>query len=323
MPILLNAGFEAIVGLAPPEAPLLNAWQEAESAVNDMKKHLEDGFGNQTELLEAALMKLKVAHQVTKSPPMLRNFKCSIFSVCLREAAGSDGVIIWNDHSALESPNLFWRVPVIGESSWTARLTGAGLDYRAGSPKSIGCEDGCSAILDTGSSVLGLPAFIVDRLSEAVEALDDECSNMHVLPELAFELGGARLSLPPDSYIADMVGQTPQFLQAEGRQPPDQRRCRLMVVETGSEGSAGPLWVLGMPFFRKYYTTFSLGRNLSDRALFFAPHTQDTCRPQRGPGFPLPKASTPLPQPVRQVTAERIQLSLVAQTAISSSFVRL
>merc|ERR1719181_2460594 len=41
----------------------------------------------------------------------------------------------------------------------------------------------------------------------------------------------------------------------------------------------GPMWLLGMPFFREYYTSFDLGTQTRERKVFIAKADKD-CQPE-------------------------------------------
>jgi len=259
MPILNTAAFEAIVGVGPPDA-----------AVNQ-----------------------------SQMPTMLENMGMTKFSVCLGRAPKSDGYFVWNDTALERHPASFVRVPVQGMQSWTVRLSQAQL-LGAGAnrvPIDVGCTTAdCAGLVDSGTSLLMLPTTTVDRLMEAVNSLNPNCSNLDDLPHLAFKLDGQLFTLPPDSYIAEVVDDTANttknalsekakanlmgFARIRTWQRPGYV-CRLMVMEGNmrSQHGKGQAWILGMPFFRKYYTHFSLNEPGNTRALYMA-QANDDCTPQ-------------------------------------------
>jgi len=129
-----------------------------------------------------------------------------------------------------------------------------------------------------------VPTGIVDKLLIAVQKLHTNCSNIADLPHLEFELDGELFSLPPDAYILQASSSIPSYLtnfvrtrslRSDGF---GRSHCELAVLETYSTGQFGPLWILGVPFFRNFYTTFSVGETKEDRALFLA-HAGPDCYP--------------------------------------------
>jgi len=138
--------------------------------------------------------------------------------------------------------------------------------------------------MDSGTSLLSVPAPIIDKLMLAVQKVHANCSNLADLPHLEFNLGGHTFSLSPDAYIVEVSSTVPNYLQGFVRvrnlhgQDFDTTHCELAVMETQATAQFGPLWILGMPFFRSYYTTFSVGETKSDRALFMSQASKD-CYP--------------------------------------------
>jgi len=283
MPVLHTAAFEAIFGLGPPDTPVMNAWTTAEQASGEVLAYYDQGLQAPDWTMDAAKRALDAANDATQNPPLLRNARCTRFSVCLGARSGADGVLVWNDTLAWRSPELFVRAPVLGNTTWSVELANAGLGFHGVRESGVlACDGGCRALVDSGTSILSAPAPVVEGLKQAFLQLDPSCSNLEVLPDLMFEVQGRLLSLPPDSYVAMVVEDHARFMEdgrgALGfRQPGWQ--CQLLIRETDASSTAGPLWILGMPFFRRYYTTFDLGNGTSGRQLHFAPHPQDACEP--------------------------------------------
>lgn len=294
MPILYGAAFEAIFGLGPPDTPMMNAWEGAEKAVDDVLSYYDQGLAAPAANIATAKRAVEMANDATKSPPPLRSAGCERFSVCMGAKPGADGLLVWDDSAASRQPELFSKVSVLGNHSWSVSLSQAGLGYggtRSGDV--LACAEGCQALVDSGTSILSAPSPVVQGLKAAFQNLYPNCSNMEVLPDLVFQLGDTRLSLPPDSYVAMVVPEHPHFLQeaggaaglsAQGSAPFAHMggqgwQCQMLIRETDVNATAGPLWILGMPFFRRYYTTFDLGTRSDERALHVAPHTQDSCEP--------------------------------------------
>eukprot|EP00416_Gambierdiscus_australes_P024865 CAMPEP_0171073292 /NCGR_PEP_ID=MMETSP0766_2-20121228/11413_1 /TAXON_ID=439317 /ORGANISM="Gambierdiscus australes, Strain CAWD 149" /LENGTH=69 /DNA_ID=CAMNT_0011529967 /DNA_START=394 /DNA_END=600 /DNA_ORIENTATION=+ len=63
------------------------------------------------------------------------------------------------------------------------------------------------------------------------------------------------------------------YLQSSKR-----RMCELMLMDMG-DFMGVDLWILGVPWFRKYYTTFELGNQLLERRFHVALHSDEDCRP--------------------------------------------
>merc|ERR1719163_2518276 len=59
-------------------------------------------------------------------------------------------------------------------------------------------------------------------------------------------------------------------------------RCKPLFMAMEQATQFGPLWILGMPFFRSYYTTFSIGKSRQDRALYISAADSE-CFPSEAP----------------------------------------
>jgi len=141
--------------------------------------------------------------------------------------------------------------------------------------------------------------------------------------------------------VAEVVGALPNYLEGYttvgenrtdedfdpteglGKSAAGRSRCQLLLMESFASTKYGPLWILGIPFFRRYYTTFRIGESHKDRTLFMAPSTED-CYPE---GSDSSKASLldvgSRDTYMRTINASRIHVPELARKALKSSFVRL
>merc|ERR1719282_1910238 len=109
------------------------------------------------------------------------------------------------------------------------------------STKACGWLLGCDMVVDTGTSVLAGPPSSVDKLVSKIGNVAEDCSNVASLPTITISMGGTDFDLGPDFYV----------IRAQDDSGKEQ--CQL-----GIEGvNAGvPIWILGDPFLRKYYTVW-------------------------------------------------------------------
>jgi len=341
MPILYSAAFQAIIGIGPPETPASDAWDATVKATGNVTDTLNQSQKVPQELLQSVSDNLEVAMEMSVKTPLLQTFNVSMFSMCFGKRPGSDGYFIWNDYSAYQYPNVFKRVAVVGRHSWSVWLNNVriqGVDD-AGQPNGtihLGCSTGCSAIMDSGTSLLAVPGFVKSKLESIMSRANSDCSNLQDFPDLVFDMGGHTFSLPPDAYVAEVVGTVPNYLEGYVKIRPRQipfeprTRCQLLLMESYASTTYGPLWILGVPFFRKYYTTFHIGKSHSERSLFVAPASKD-CKPLTNQAALYTSSrSTPrlktAPNPssvLPRVDASKIFLPPIARVAASKSFVRL
>jgi len=104
----------------------------------------------------------------------------------------------------------------------------------------------CPLIVDTGTSVITGPPGYVEVLLQAIGTVNPDCSNRASLPTIAFTLSGMDMSLEPSFYVLYL--------------PDDSGR---MTCQLGIESldPGFPMWILGDPFLRKYYTIFDRVNN--------------------------------------------------------------
>jgi hypothetical protein len=350
MPILYSAMFQGIIGVGPPETPAADAWNALLRTAGNISNMTDAHELVDDNLLAQAVDRLEVAMEVTQRPTLLRNLNVSIFSMCVSRKPGDNGFFIWNDYTAVRKPLLFAEVPVVGTHTWSVELKNVRIrgSLDKGSSKNavkeIGCGDGCSAIIDSGTSLLAVPGFIIEQLQDMMEQLDTDCSNLHELPSLVFNMGDGQFTLPPDSYVAEVVGQLPNYLEGYTTMDSEENRsestsefdpaemmgkrgsrsrCQLLLMESYASTKYGPLWILGIPFFRRYYTTFRIGESHKDRTLFMAPSTDDCYVEGQEDGqasfLDVGSRDTYL----RTINASFIHAPVLAQRAIQRGFMHL
>jgi len=290
MPLLQTSNFNAIVGMGPPETPAADAWNFAKQDVEEILSYLERGDAVDTSLINSLGDTIQVATQISEHPPVLASFGVDAFSLCLGAESGSPGYLSWNDeHTGLAS-SVLSEVAVIGQHTWSVELTAPRLEKQNPSiqvTEDVECKNGCTALLDSGTSLLGVPHAVYQALEQEAMKLNPECTNMNELADLVFTLGGKRVSLPPSSYVAEVVGKVPSHLSSllrvkssTKKEPPtlEHPRCQLFAVELNSVSDVGATWILGVPFFRKYYTRFKVGRTKKHRKVLIARADAD-CKP--------------------------------------------
>merc|ERR1712031_92585 len=86
----------------------------------------------------------------------------------------------------------------------------------------------------------------VNKLIEPIGNVSTDCSNVHSLPTVTVSMGGKDFDLGPEFYVIRQTADNGEV------------QCQL-----GIEGvNAGvPIWILGDPFLRKYYTAWDKDNN--------------------------------------------------------------
>lgn len=121
-------------------------------------------------------------------------------------------------------------------------------DIKVGGKSTGACSGftGCQFVVDTGTSILAGPIKAVNALIAPIGQVKSDCSNLDSLPTITITIGGKDYALEPSFYVikaADDHGNV---------------QCQL-----GIQGiNAGvPIWILGDPFLRKYYTVWDKDQN--------------------------------------------------------------
>jgi hypothetical protein len=151
------------------------------------------------------------------------------------------GKLIWNDTPRGVS------IPIAGKHHWAVQMTTAMLEGPGGTHH-LGCNSpGCAAIMDTGTSLISAPSSVITEIEKGLNMLGGDCDHIDQVASIKFKLGGHEVELPPESF----VGYVDNGLYVE---------CGILIMDSGDiDTDMGHLWILGMPFFSAYHTTFDLG----------------------------------------------------------------
>eukprot|EP00440_Ansanella_granifera_P011526 gb/GFBE01012512.1/.p1 GENE.gb/GFBE01012512.1/~~gb/GFBE01012512.1/.p1 ORF type:complete len:499 (+),score=95.56 gb/GFBE01012512.1/:1-1497(+) len=285
MEILEAAEFQAILGLGPPAA----VKSQAEDSIEALKA-MEAKFKAAGAVVPARLQSriqdqrkaAKMMESLDDSVPA--NLGTRYLSICLEQAHGAKGHIFWNDARPDKRPESFRRLAVTGEVTWGLDLRNVRLVKPDGNSYNVACQTGCSAILDSGTSLISAPSSSIRAMLQVLTDLGASCKQDD-LPTLEFELGGELHVLPPDVYMGMVEGMMPAPWKKAYKQQPLVKvvDCELLMMDTGNMVSEqGPIWIMGMPFFRYFYSTFDYGFNMSDpagkRSIWTAP-ADPKCNP--------------------------------------------
>lgn len=162
-----------------------------------------------------------------------------MFAFYLGDKDGANGELtIGGMDEAHFTGDVTW-VPLSSATYWEVALDNVKLDGEV-------VVQGGSAIIDSGTSLLAGPTDQIAAIAKQVGGLPFingayviPCETQ--LPTLAFTLGGTSFELEASEYV-----------MAAG-----QGICLLALM--GIDVPAGPLWILGDTFMRKYYTAFDVG----------------------------------------------------------------
>eukprot|EP00931_Biecheleriopsis_adriatica_P109836 TRINITY_DN84104_c0_g1_i1.p1 TRINITY_DN84104_c0_g1~~TRINITY_DN84104_c0_g1_i1.p1 ORF type:complete len:296 (+),score=66.20 TRINITY_DN84104_c0_g1_i1:1-888(+) len=200
---------------------------------------------------------------------LLMNFDVDEFSICLQKEPGSNGYLTWGPVAieAMLHAGETITAKVYGKHHWATKMSMIGVANRNDEDNVDLCEDGCAAIIDSGASLLAGPRGALSMLKERIGNVNKDCSNLHTLPNLRFDLDGHILELPPSAYIVRTTGASLAahdvwdllFFKPKVR---NLDVCMLGFMEMDMTTSIGQAWVFGAPFFRTYHSTFDRERQI-------------------------------------------------------------
>jgi len=107
------------------------------------------------------------------------------------------------------------------------------------------------AAIDTGTSLIALPTTLAELINKEIGAKKNyagqytlECDTIPSLPEICLAFNGRDFCLNGTDYVLEV-----------------QKQCISGFAGIDIPPPAGPLWIVGDVFLRKYYTIYDLGRN--------------------------------------------------------------
>jgi len=174
-----------------------------------------------------------------------------IFAVYLSRKFEDDSEITFGGvrEERMESP-LTW-VPVSVEGYWQFQFTDILVDGKSLNLCKKYGKRLCQGVVDTGSSLFMGPEQDVVPLLTALKFPHDtkqNCSDKQVFPKLSFAIGGKTFDMSPDDY---MDRSSADGLAAGTKE------CWAHMMPIGDTGR-GPIFVMGMPFLRAFYTAFDV-----------------------------------------------------------------
>eukprot|EP00929_Paragymnodinium_shiwhaense_P015868 TRINITY_DN123974_c0_g1_i1.p1 TRINITY_DN123974_c0_g1~~TRINITY_DN123974_c0_g1_i1.p1 ORF type:complete len:421 (+),score=37.75 TRINITY_DN123974_c0_g1_i1:78-1340(+) len=166
-----------------------------------------------------------------------RSLRQNLFAVYFAMAEDADSEVLFGDISEdrMSGPLLWFAIS--DPAYWQVSLT----DVLFGDESSDLCTStvrSCQVAFDTGTSLLTGPTRAIRRFVEKLRVALD-CSNFDELPDLTFSIGGSLFSLSRSDYVEKSLSG-----------------CLLGFMPLDIPPPRGPVFILGDPFLRKYYTVY-------------------------------------------------------------------
>lgn len=290
MDFVVSGDFSGVFGLGPPASALTFALDDAAYVKEAGADY--DVIENQERVVELE----------NRTAPWLLNAECKMFSVCIKPGYGENGVLVFNDampdgSNWIATNGDFWQVAMS-----TATIGSATYSSSVNIP--------CSAIMDSGTSLIGVPSAFLDDVSAEIETLVAEkgCDDLSSWPVFYITVGHQTLSLSPSSYVAnyDMgfkmttssvsraVDSADREVDQVTRLMPHLDRFRVLSEEKDRvcapamfvmDAPAGePIceFLFGLPVFREYYTTHKYNETGHSASMLFS-KADDKCMPVKAP----------------------------------------
>jgi saccharopepsin len=172
-----------------------------------------------------------------------------VFGVWMNNADGGEGgeiVFGGTNKERYDETTLQWA-PVIRKGYWEVRLEGAKLGQQT---LNLG-GDKVGAAIDTGSSLLVVPTAVADDINQKIGATKGwngqytiDCDKIPSLPVLTVKFGGHDFTLSGSDYVLGVQGQ-----------------CISGFMGMDIPAPAGPIWIVGDVFLRKFYTIYDLEKH--------------------------------------------------------------
>jgi len=211
-----------------------------------------------------------------------------IFAVYLGRAFDDESEITFGGvRQERMSSELTW-VPVSVEGYWQFQFTDFLIDGKpTGLCKKYGARQ-CQAVLDTGSSLMMGPSDDLATILKALHFPKDtqiNCSSKQTFPKLGFMIANQSFEMEADDYMDRSPLENTTGMDS----------CWAHMMPVGDTGR-GPIFVLGMPFMRAFYTAY----DVKEKKIGIAKANHKVAKSGVGPGMVIeklvalkPEAETP------------------------------
>jgi len=178
--------------------------------------------------------------------------KAPIFAVYLGRHVSDDAEITFGSVRQERMATPMTWVNVSEEGYWQFQFSDITVDGKSTGLCSKYGKRGCQGVLDTGSSLMMGPQADLDNLLKLLMFTNNDttqnCSTNFKFPKLGFTIAGKSFEMEPDDYMDR---------SRDEYTPKDKELCWAHLMPIGDTGR-GPIFVLGMPFLRTFYTAYNM-----------------------------------------------------------------
>lgn len=321
MDFMLDGTFAGIFGLGPPSS----AYIFAEEDVAYLEEALADASNQQQKEYQDYLNTYKdVANLLANTTLWHTQNMVRIFSICLRPEVGKNGMLTFHDNIDYDSLAFGTDWLNVSGEFWQLPITSVSVN------EDVSWAGDCDAVLDSGTSLIGVPEDFYDALANLVEAqsIASGCDDVTGWPDFTFTLHNTSFKLAATSYVGRYLDsdfsfldeqngtaseEAPMQLQTVARRMPHLKKFRALRQEAPAsqpdtfcapavfkmdemEGQRCS-WLFGLPFFREYYTTHRLSSNYTAAEALRFTKADGDCNPE-GPSEVQKQLAPPPLQPL-------------------------
>jgi saccharopepsin len=146
--------------------------------------------------------------------------------------------------------DLVYHDVIPGSKHWSIRLNSISVGGKD-IPLLCGAQS-CPAVPDTGTSLITAPADVIDRLTEHIGNIKQDCSNIDRLPNIVFKIDQTNYELSPHDYVFKEVGDDGSVSCFEGYYG--------MNMPPSLGPNSNRMFILGDSFLRRYFSVYDLNR---------------------------------------------------------------
>jgi len=168
----------------------------------------------------------------------------NIFSFFLSSGGKTGSTLVLGGTDSSFYTGDFSYVPLALAGKFLPYWLVSAADIKIGGQSAGACSRiiGCEMVVDTGTSILAGPPSKMNAIIEKIGNVSEDCSNVASLPTITFTMGGKDFDLEPDFYVLRVK---------DDKSGEDECALGIEAMDAGV-----PIFILGDPFLRKYYTVW-------------------------------------------------------------------
>lgn len=239
------------------------------SVLPEKKGGIKDGMPAKAPVRKMA--SVDAVDEACASSTLIKTWSLHRFSICMHEGHDAWGSLTVNGANPAENPQVTQH-NIAGKNFWAVNVRDlhARKDGKPfGQTLGFATKTGGVAILDTTSVSLGVPHDIFVQLEDIWKNYSLDCNDMAQQIGLGFTVGDSlqdaqAIRLSANSWLRQAYGRTTAAVAGLPNTTVPAHNytgpfigCESMIQDIGEAMTDnGPMFILGLPFFQEYVTTF-------------------------------------------------------------------